>query len=225
MTASRALPTLLLAAVLLLFTAGCSRAIDGTGQRDPTEPGTALTEDGYGVRIGFPEAPVRIEVFTEPQCPHCADLQADFGADLERYVDLGRLQVTYRPLTFFDQDGSDHSAKVSNAMFLAVAPSTSGPDFQNFVEALWAQHDSAEPPSNADLAQLARDNGIDDAQAAEMDAGATAVDTAEMNALNSEFLWEIDPVAAHTPTVYDLVSGETLDIYDDNWLAKLLSSS
>ncbi|MDO3639409.1 DsbA family protein [Mycolicibacterium arseniciresistens] len=223
MTASRKMVALGLA-VLLLSTAGCSRDIAGAAQRDPVEPGTAVTEDGYGIVIGFPEAPVRIEVFTEPQCPHCADLQADFGADFERYVDMGQLAVTYRPVTFFDQDGNDHSARVSNAMFLAAGPGTSAPDFQNFVEQLWAQQDSPEAPSNAALAKLATDSGIGDERAGEISAGSEAVDTAEMTALNTEFLWEIDPLDAGTPTVYDLVNDEKLDIYDDNWLAKLLSS-
>ncbi|MEV3901812.1 thioredoxin domain-containing protein [Mycobacterium sp. NPDC050551] len=223
MTASRKSVALWLM-VLLLFTAACSRGIDGAAQRDPVEPGTAVTEDGYGIVIGFPEAPARIEVFTEPQCPHCADLQTDFGADFERYIDLGQLAVTYRPLTFFDQDGNDHSARVSNAMFLAAGPGTSAPDFQNFVEQLWAQQDSPKAPSNADLAKLATDSGVGDAKAEEISAGTKGVDTAEMTALNTEFLWEVNPLDAGTPTVYDLVNDEKLDIYDDNWLAKLLSS-
>ena len=35
---------------------------------------------------------------------------------------------------------------------------------------------------------------------------------------------EIDPVDTGTPTVYDLNTGEKLDIYDNDWLSKLMAS-
>ena len=44
----------------------------GAAQKDPTRPGLALSEDGYGLVVGFPDAPVQVDFFTEPQCSHCA---------------------------------------------------------------------------------------------------------------------------------------------------------
>jgi len=41
---------------------------------------------------------------------------------------------------------------------------------------------------------------------------------------NFEYLYELDPINAGTPTVYDLKRDKTLDIYDNNWLSKLMSS-
>ena len=42
---------------------------------------------------------------------------------------------------------------------------------------------------------------------------------------NFEYLYEVDPINTGTPTVYDLKTGEKLDIYDDNWLSKLMSTA
>jgi hypothetical protein len=45
-----------------------------------------------------------------------------------------------------------------------------------------------------------------------------------MDNANFEFLYEIDNVDMGTPTVYDLAKGEKLDIYDNDWLNKLIQS-
>ncbi len=41
---------------------------------------------------------------------------------------------------------------------------------------------------------------------------------------NFEYLYEVDPLNTGTPTVYDLKRDKTLDIYDNDWLSKLMSS-
>jgi len=45
-----------------------------------------------------------------------------------------------------------------------------------------------------------------------------------MDDANFEFLYEIDSTEMGTPTVYDLDKGEKLDIYDNDWLNKLIQS-
>ena len=67
---------------LLLAAVGCTKQVAGTALPDPTKPPLALSDDGYGIVAGFDDAPAQIEIYTEPQCSHCADLQADFGDQL-----------------------------------------------------------------------------------------------------------------------------------------------
>ena len=68
--------TLVIATLVALFaTVGCSREIAGSAQRDFTGAPLAVSADGYGIVAGFDDAPARIEIFTEPQCRHCSDLQ------------------------------------------------------------------------------------------------------------------------------------------------------
>jgi hypothetical protein len=54
--------------------------------------------------------------------------------------------------------------------------------------------------------------------------GKSAVDTQDMTDLNIEFLSEIDSFEIGTPKVYDLVNDEVLDIFDNDWLSKLIST-
>jgi protein-disulfide isomerase len=189
-----------------------------------------ITEDGYGVRAGFDDAPIEIEIFTEPQCNHCADLQADFGDQLAHFIAAGQLAVTYRPVTFLDIEADGHSARVANAMFVAASPSPdgdspTGPAFQRFVEELWAAQDpGGAGPSDDDMADMARAAGVPDYQADEIASGDLSFDTAGMSDTNLEFLLDIDPLASGTPTVFSLTDDEKLDIYDDDWLSKLMAS-
>jgi protein-disulfide isomerase len=210
----------------LLVAVGCGRQVAGTAQPDPHAPGTTVTEDGYGIIAVDPQAPVQIEIYTEPQCSHCADLQRDFGRQIASYINLGQLAVTYRPMTFLDRVAGGYSARVSNAMFLAAGPDTTGPAFQAFVEDLWSHQDpSGDGPSSAEIADMARDSGVGAAAVDKIAADDTALDVKAMDDANFGYLFEIDPVDTGTPTVYDLTTGEKLDIYDDNWLARVMASA
>ena len=213
-------------ACLLVTGVGCSREITGTAQPDPHKPGTSLSEDGFGIVAGDPKAPVQIELYTEPQCSHCADLQHDFGRDIASYINLGQLAVTYRPMVFLDKNGSDYSERVSNALFLAGGADTSGPAFQAFVQNLWGHQDrTGKGPTNAEIADMARESGIGSAQVQKIAAGDKALDVKDMADTNFEYLFEIDPLETGTPTVYNPAKDMKLDIYDNNWLSKLMASA
>ncbi|WP_036401445.1 DsbA family protein [Mycolicibacterium cosmeticum] len=216
-----------LASLTLLTGVGCARQVSGAARPDPVRPMTEVSKDGFGVVAGFPEAPARIEIFTEPQCTHCADLQHDFGDAIRYYIGVGALQVTYRPMTFLDQDGNHHSERVANALFLAGAGKhTPAVAFQRFVEELWANQDpGGKGPTDDELAAMARKAGVPDEQAQQMAAGDAAVDAQAMEDMNFEFLYEIDPTGTGTPTVYDLNKDRKVDIFDDDWLKKLLDSA
>ena len=215
---------------LLLAVVGCANEITGTALPDPTRVPLSVASDGYGIVAGFDAAPAQIEIFTEPQCRHCADLQADFGDQLADLISVGSLQVTYRPLTFMDDDYDGYSSKVANAMFLATQPPVSGAaadgsQFQRFVEELWASQDSGGQPFTADeLREMASAAGMSDTVADSVAGDREAVDVAEMEEANFGYLFDIDPLQTGTPTVYDLQAGEKLDIYDDDWLDELVTS-
>ena len=224
-------------AALLFGAVGCTSHVTGTATVDPTKPPLGLSEDGYGIVAGYPDAPIQIEVYTEPQCTHCADLQAAFGEDIKRHINIGELAVTYRPVTFFDDPSTGgHSARVANAMFLAVgAPEASdesnmasGPEFQSFVEDLWMHQEPGGPgPSDNQMAKMAQESGLPDDVAGRIGDGDTAdqVDIEEMAAYNYGALIGIDPSRPGTPTVYDLGTREKVDIQDDDWLDNLLSEA
>jgi hypothetical protein len=224
-------------AAMVIGAVGCTNQVTGTATMSSTKPPLGLSEDGYGIVAGYPDAPVQIELYTEPQCTHCAELQATHGEDIKRHINLGDLAVTYRPLTFLDDPSTDHhSERVANALFLAVgAPEASdennmasGPEFQTFVEDLWAHQEPGGPgPSDNQMAKMAQESGLPDDVAGRIGDGETAdnIDMEEMAAYNYGALIGIDPITTGTPTVYDLGTQEKIDIQDNDWLTNLLSST
>ena len=226
-----------LALSLVVALSGCTRAVSGTPLGDPNPPRVAVTEDSFGIRAGLADAPVQLEIYTEPQCTHCADLQHDFGDEFAYYIGAGQLAITYRPMTFLDTPYSDgHSARVANALFVAATPggqgdgaaSATGAQFQRFVERLWAnQQPGGTGPDDATIAEFARAAGIPSFEVHQIETGAaakSAADLDDMESTNFEFLYEVDPLNTGTPTVFDLHAGEKLNIYDDDWLVKVMES-
>ncbi|BBX66703.1 DsbA family protein [Mycolicibacterium psychrotolerans] len=215
---------------LMVGVVGCSKDVTGTARPDPATAPLALSDDGFGIVAGYDDADAQIEIFTEPQCTHCHDLQQDFGDQIAYYVTVGGLQVTYRPLTFLDQDTeSGYSATVANAMFVAAEPAgdatTTGTQFQRFVEQLWAQQDPGGPAFTGDeLRDIARGAGLPEAVAESVSRDQEAVDIAAMEEANFSLLYDTDPVSTGTPTVVDLRSGEKIDLTDDAWLDQLVAS-
>jgi protein-disulfide isomerase len=217
----------LLTGLTLLTAVGCTRQIEGSALSDPVKPLTQVSEDGFGIHAGFDDAPVQIEIFAEPQCTHCADLQRDVGESIQRHIATGRLAVTYRPMTFLELPNSHYSERVSNALFVAAQDGrTPAVAFQRFVEELWADQDpSGKGPTDDEMAEKARTAGVPEELAQRIADGEGAVDAAEMDEMNYEYLYLIDPLNTGTPTVYDLMNDRKVDIYDKDWLDKLVAST
>ncbi len=224
MRISRAASMLVVA--LALFVGGCTTQVAGTAQRDPAQPPLGLSEDGFGIVAGYDDAPTRIEIFTEPQCSHCADLQADFGDQFAYYIGVGALKITYRPLTFLD-DTPGYSAHVSNALFLAAEGGATGTQFQRFVQELYGHQQRTKGgtgPTDDEMADMAKTAGMSDEVADRIAGGGSAVNVKDMDDNNFEYLYEIDFFSTGTPTVYDPANDEKLDIFDNNWLTKLMQT-
>ncbi len=181
------------------------------------------TADGNAVMAGSGDAPVQLEIFCEPQCPHCAELESTSGDRIAGDLASGRLAVTYRWLTFLDdKHHNDVSARVTNALFLAADPSTSPTAYQAFVQDLY-RHQNHDGPNNNDIAAMARESGIPEVVADRIAAGEYAVDTAALNDANRARLAQVNPANPGTPTVYDLKANRLVDIQDPGWLDDLSS--
>ncbi len=220
---------LLIVIGLLLGTVGCAKEVTGTARPDPVRAPLGLSDDGFGIVAGFDDAPAQIAIFTEPQCTHCHDLQQQYGDQIAYYLAVGGVQVTYRPLTFLDEQGQGYSAAVVNALFAAAEPAgdstTSGVQFQHFVEELWAQQDPGGPAFTGDeLATIARTAGLPEPVADSVSQAQEVVDIDALEENNFELLYTADPVNVGTPTVVDLESGDKVDLSDATWLDQLVAS-
>ena len=181
------------------------------------------TADGNGVLAGSGFAPLQLEIFCDPQCPDCAELESTYGDRLAGDLASGRLAVTYRWLTFLDdKHHNDVSARITNALFLAADRSTSPVAYQAFVQDLY-RHQSKGGPNNNDIAAMARESGIPELVADRIAAGEYAVDTAALNDANRARLAQVNPANPGTPTVYDLKANRLVEIQDPGWLDDLSS--
>ena len=76
---------------------------EAQAQRDWSRT-VALTPEG-GVRMGNPEAGLKLVEYGSITCPHCAQFSADSAAALRsRYVRSGRVSFEYRPYLIFPTD-------------------------------------------------------------------------------------------------------------------------
>jgi hypothetical protein len=212
------------ALALIAAVSACTATIGG---RAVTPPGTnpnadvVLTDDGFGFRLGKPLARAEIELYIEPQCPHCAKLLLEFGDEIARDIGDACLAVTYRPLTFLDRSPGGYSAQVSNALFLAAQPraEVSAVQLQQFIHNLYT---AINPGGGyAWIAQIARDSQLPAPLVARIEAGETAVDTTAMYSFNkARFRAQLDS-APYTPAVYDLNAKAEVELTPD-WLTKLV---
>jgi Thioredoxin len=178
------------------------------------------TPDGNGVMVASGwsgAAPVQLEIFCDPQCPYCAQLESTYGDRFAGDLASGRLAVTYRWLTFLDaKHHNDVSARIGNALFLAADPTTSVIAYQAFVQDIY-RHQSSDGPTNNDIAAMARESGVPEDLADRIAAGDYAVDIAAVNNANRARLVEVNAANPGTPTVYDLKANRLIDIQDPAW--------
>lgn len=181
------------------------------------------TPDANGVLVGSWLAPVQLEIFCEPQCPYCAELESTDGDALAAAVAGGRLAITYRWLTFLNgRHHNDVSTRLVNALFLAADPASSPPAYQAFVQDLY-RHQSADGPTNDAVAAMARESGLPDVVADRIGAGDDAVDAGAVNDANKARLEDENRTNPGTPTIYNLNTRSVVDTQDPGWLDALTS--
>ena len=216
-------------AAITIAASGCTTVVDGAALVPPgTDPAAdvALTEDGFGIQLGKSFAPTRITLYTEPQCPHCARLVEDYGADMASYIDDGQLAVTYRFVTFLDDSADGYSAQASNAVFLAADPGADVPagTIQNFIGELYLVMDLFGPAAE-EISGIASDTDIPPKVIDHIEAGDTGVDVEAMDEANQAGLEEVRPDDAGTPTVFDTTTKEVVDVGNPDWLDDLVESN
>ncbi len=72
--------------------------------------------------IGNPDAPVKVEVYSDFQCPGCAYYSKTFEPELIRnYIDPGKVYLTFRSWAFIDDNATvKESRKAAEAAYCAM---------------------------------------------------------------------------------------------------------
>ena len=179
------------------------------------------TLDANGVLVGSWFAPVQLEIFCEPQCPYCAEMEKTDGDKLAAALAGGRLAITYRWLTFLNaRHHNDVSTGLVNALFLAADPGTSPTAYQAFVQDIY-RHQSKDGPTTEAVAAMARESGLPDVVADRISARDDAVDAIAVGQANKVRLKDENPENPGTPTIYNMNTRSVVDTQDPGWLDAL----
>ena len=88
--------------------------------------------DGRPLVLGSPGAPVKITLYEDFHCPHCADFEEEFGPTLTAAQNAGTVRVELYPMAFIDQG----SSAAANAMACATEVGFG----QRYYRGLFANH-------------------------------------------------------------------------------------
>ncbi len=116
--ASAATALVLVALVAAGIGVQASRIPTPTG---PTPPGVSLTG---GVPVGKATAPVTLDLYEDPQCPVCAQFEAQVGPTIAGWIASGKVAVHYHVISFLDSASTTkYSSRAANALYAAAAVS------------------------------------------------------------------------------------------------------
>jgi protein-disulfide isomerase len=72
--------------------------------------------NGKPIVLGAADAPVKLQLFEDFHCPHCADFERELGPTITAEQQAGKVAVELYPMSFIDQG----SASAANAMACAA---------------------------------------------------------------------------------------------------------
>jgi serine/threonine protein kinase, bacterial len=194
----------------------------------PTRAGVALTELDDGVRIGYPAAPLTIDIFDEPICPPCSQFVTSSSSDLRRAVTSGKIALRYHLLNFLDgrSASGDYSTRAVAAS-ACVAETKNPTMYADFYVDLFASNfqpaeHATTDRTDAELANLAQAVGAP-ASASDCITSRRLVDVAKTKASNAQTTLKDLNTEITTPQVFN---GTTkVEELTPGWVDGLMKSS
>ncbi|MEU7628708.1 thioredoxin domain-containing protein [Nocardia sp. NPDC049220] len=195
---------------------------DGYGPvRDPGVH-TVLEQDG-SILLARPDAKKTIDIFEDPLCPGCGNLEHIYGQEIAQKIDEGTLAVRYRLVNFLDaRSGSKDYSTRAVAANRCVAEAGSGPIYSTFHTKLFTVKRPSEGGTdlnNDDLAGIARDAGAPDSVLRCISTGAKFDVARTLAKAQTDALGTALGGSAATPAVFD---GTTkVDVDNQDWVVTL----
>ena len=196
---------------------------EGYGSVQNPNVSAELQPDG-SVRLGLPDAAKTIDVFEDPLCPFCAQLEQKHGQEIAQAIDQAKLAVHYHMLNFLDSlsASGDYSTRAVAAT-QCVAATGSGVAYARFRGILFTPENlpkerGTSDHSNDDLANMARDAGADDHAVTCIREGQKVQSAAKDGDAARQQMMAAG--GRGTPAVF--VGTTEIDPTDPNWVANLL---
>ncbi|MBW0275618.1 disulfide bond formation protein DsbA [Nocardia sp. MH4] len=124
--------------------------------------GGSVTESG-AVRIGNPDAKVKVRVVADLQCPACKQFEAANGEALAEAAANGTAVIEYQIISFLDRASStQYSSRAANASFCVAKSDPS--KYQGWLQTMFAKQpaEGTAGLSNEQLVQIATEAGYTD---------------------------------------------------------------
>ncbi|WP_278261603.1 DsbA family protein [Nocardia sp. AG03] len=129
--------------------------------------GGSVTDTGT-VRIGNPDAPVKVRVVADLQCPACKEFEAANGAALAQATADGTAVVEYQIISFLDKASTNqYSSRAANASFCVAKSDPS--KYQTWLQTMFEKQTPEGGAGHTDdeLIEIATEVGYTDPAVAE----------------------------------------------------------
>src|SRR5690606_36950998 len=107
-------------------------------------PSSSKSFDAESGAISFGDGKDVVDIFVDFQCPVCKNFEEQFGPQLEKAAEDGKITLAYHPIAILDRysQGTEYSSRSANA---AVCVAESAPDkYLDFAQTLFDN----QPPEN-----------------------------------------------------------------------------
>lgn len=205
-------------------------AAPGTSeQADAAEPDYPVTREGGIVVVGSDDAKVTLDVYEDFLCPACRTFEETYGADIEKHVTDGTVQVRYHMLPMLNErsDPPGYSMDSANAGLCAADAG----QFPAYHKSLFGDQpeEGSRGWDDQQLAKLGADLGITDAKFKSCVVDGTHDDLVQKNfdeVKATPYLQQEFPDGSKgfgTPTI---AAGEkVVDTAKTDWLDQLVKSA
>ncbi|MGW2661433.1 DsbA family protein [Nocardia tengchongensis] len=208
-------------AAVVLWNRGGGDEVRNDGYGPPHDPAVTVALDSDGaIVLGKPGVSKTIDLFEDPLCPACGQLETIYGQEIAQAVDTGKIAVRYRLVNFLDsRSGSKDYSTRAIAANECVAQGGDGPVYGKFHSLLFTTKQPSEggsDHSNDELAAIAKEAGAGD-DVAKCITHRDRADTARAHAEASlKALNEALNNRAATPSVF--IDGKKVDVNNKNWV-------
>jgi len=198
---------------------------DGYGSVRNAEVVSTVSDDGV-VELGVPGAPRTVDIFEDPMCPFCGELEVKHGQELAQKIDEGTIAVRYHMVVLPQLNQLSASGDYSSRAVAAsrcVAESSDAIVYSAFHAELFStefqpEENGETDHSNAELAEMATRNGASTSVADCITSG-SAADVASADAETARAALAAAG-AAGTPGV--LVDGQLVDaLRESSWVESI----
>ncbi|MEU1985942.1 thioredoxin domain-containing protein [Nocardia sp. NPDC019395] len=148
--------------VALVAAIGISLAVRNSGS-DYDGPVPAAATDNGAIRVGQPDAPAKVRIVADMQCPVCKQFEADHSELLRQSVSDGDAVIEYNIVGYLDkQSSTNYSTRGANASYCVA---DSGTDkYPDWLELMFQKQprEGGAGLSDEELISIAHDAGYTD---------------------------------------------------------------